>query len=447
LAIRIPASIAAFALFVAAAAVLPAPSRQDKKEPAAHQGAQPKPPTSDEELQHTIDSAGNDRAALVRNLEAFLTKYPESPQRLRIYRALVEASLQLRDNDRATNYAERIVALNADDMSMTLLTIQLLARNADEAGLRRAVSYATRVLDFIMQSVGEKSPKISPQEWEADRQRDLMTVLSLRGRLYMKLHDTAKAQADFQRSYTLFPSASAAEKLGEIAELQSQLPLAITEYSRAFVLADGSKDSPDRREIRQKLGNVWRMAHGNENGLGAEILNTFDETNASSVHASLANGANRANAQAKDPYEFTLRRVSDGSKFPLATEKGKVLVVNFWATWCGPCRALEPFFDRIALGFHQDQDVLFLAADCDEDESLVPAYIQEMKPQTSVVFADGLDRLLAVNSFPTVVVLDRTGKIVYRAEGFGDDHFEQALTAAVRRALGADQTPQANSNR
>jgi len=55
--------------------------------------------------------------------------------------------------------------------------------------------------------------------------------------------------------------------------------------------------------------------------------------------------------------------------------------------------------------------------------------------------------LLAVNSFPTVVVLDRTGKIVYRAEGFGDDHFEQALTAAVRRALGADQTPQANSNR
>jgi thiol-disulfide isomerase/thioredoxin len=445
-ALRILAPTAALSLLLTATAALPASSQQDKKDPTTRQSNQTKPPTPDEELQRTIDSAGNDRAALVRNLEAFLKKYPEAPQRLRIYRALVEASLQLRDNDRGVNYAERIVALNPDDMSMTLLTIQLLERNGDEAGLRRAVSYATRVYDFITRGTAEKSPKISQQEWESDKQRDLMTVLSLRGRLYMKLHDTAKAQADFQQSFALFPSASAAEKLGEIAELNSQLPVAITEYSRAFVLADGSKGSPDRREIRQKLGNVWRLAHGNEDGLGAAILQTFDETNAAGAHASSTNGANAANAAAKDPYEFTLRRASDGSKFPLAAEKGKVLVVNFWATWCGPCRALEPLFDRIALGFHQDGDVLFLAADCDEDESLVPAYIQEMKPQASVVFADGLDRLLGVNSFPTVVVLDRAGKIVYRAEGFGDDNFEQALTAAVQRALGTEQTPQAKSN-
>lgn len=442
---RVITPVAVVMLFFGTTTVLP--YQNDTKEPASRQGAQSKPPTPDEELQRTIDSAGNDRAALVRNLEAFLKKYPEAPQRLRIYRALVEASLQLRDNDRAVTYAERIVALNPDDMSMTLLTIQLLERGGDEAGLRRAVSYASRVYDFIIHGSGEKSPKISQQEWETDKQRDLMTILSLRGRLYMKLRDNAKAQADFQQSYSLFPSAAAAEKLGEIAELNSQPPMAITEYARAFVLADGSKGSPDRREVRQKLGNVWRLAHGNEDGLGAEILRSFDETNAPTAHASSANGANSLNADAKEPYEFTLRRASDGSKFPLAPEKGKVLVVNFWATWCGPCRALEPLFDRIALGFHGDGDVLFLAADCDEDESLVPAYIKEMKPQASVVFADGLDRLLGVNSFPTVVVLDRAGKIVYRAEGFGDDHFEQALTAAIHLALGSDHAPQATSNR
>src|SRR5450432_1880007 len=125
-----------------------------------------------------------------------------------------------------------------------------------------------------------------------------MTVLALRGRLYLKLHETAKAQSDFQQSYSLVPSSVAAEKLGEIAELNSQLPLAITEYSRAFVLADGSKGSPDRREVRQKLGNVWRLAHGNDDGLGAVILQTFDETSASSAHTSSS-----ANATAKEPYE------------------------------------------------------------------------------------------------------------------------------------------------
>jgi thiol-disulfide isomerase/thioredoxin len=408
--------------------------RQDEKqsppEAASKQAAQPKPPSSDEELQQAIDKAGNDRAALVRNLEAFLKKYPEAQQRVKIYRALVEASLQLRDTVRATNYAERIVALTPDDMSMTLLTVQLLEREGDEAGLRRAVNYSTRVLEFIDRGTLEKSPKISNQEWETDKQRDRMTILLLRGRLYLKLRESRNAEKDFQSSYELLPSAGAAEKLGEIAELNKELARAIHEYARGFALADGTKGGPDRREIRQKLGNVWRLAHGSDDGLGDYILHTFDEAT-----PARSNPQAKKNADAKDPYGFTLRKIPDGSPLPLAAQKGKILVVNFWATWCGPCRALEPLFDHVALEFQQSHDVLFLAADCDEDETLVPPYLQDTKPQTTVVFADGLDRLFAVNSFPTVLVVDRSGKIVYRAEGYGEDTFEQALASAIRQAL------------
>ena len=53
-----------------------------------------------EELQQAISNAGSDRAALARNLEAYLVKYPDSPQKPQIYRALVEAHLQLRDTTR-----------------------------------------------------------------------------------------------------------------------------------------------------------------------------------------------------------------------------------------------------------------------------------------------------------------------------------------------------------
>ncbi|HXO60408.1 MAG TPA: hypothetical protein VN850_01240, partial [Candidatus Acidoferrales bacterium] len=52
-----------------------------------------------------------------------------------------------------------------------------------------------------------------------------------------------------------------------------------------------------------------------------------------------------------------------------------------------------------------------------------------------VVFADGLDHLLDVNSLPTVVVIDRAGKIAYRAEGFGEGTFERDLMAAANHAL------------
>jgi thiol-disulfide isomerase/thioredoxin len=138
----------------------------------------------------------------------------------------------------------------------------------------------------------------------------------------------------------------------------------------------------------------------------------------------------------KDPSEFVLRKVSDGSPYALADIKGKVLVMNFWATWCGPCREWEPHFEKIAGQFAgREKDVLFLEVNCDEDEALVGPYLAEEKPKTSVLFADGLDSLLRVNSFPTTVILDRAGKIAYRTEGFDPDGVDQTLIGAIEAAI------------
>ena len=407
-----------------------AQSEPAAKTPTAKQTAPEKQPTPEAELRKLIESADNDRAALVRNLETYLKKYPDSSQRPQIYRALVEAALQLRESAKAADYAERVVALTPEDMSMTLMAIQLLERSGDEAGLRRAVSYSTRVLDFLNRdSQEEKSPKVSPEEWLAGKNRDRATILALRGRLEMKLHDNASAQRDFEASYATLPTASAAERLGEIAELNQKLDQAILQYARAFSLADTNEGGSGRRELRQKLGNTWRLAHGSENALGNYILQTYDEL-------TLATTPKIAkNHNIKEPYEFVVRKAPEGSSYPLAGSKGKILVLSFWATWCGPCRAMEPHFARVAASFANNPDTIFLAANCDEDESLVSPYLAEDKPQTAVVFSDGLDRLLAVASFPTIVVLDRAGRIAYRAEGFDADTAERNLTEAVRSAL------------
>lgn len=409
---------------------------QSKPKDGAKSSASKQPPTAKapsekEELQQAIDRAGNDRAALVRNLEEFLGKYPESRQRPQIYRALVEATLQLGDPTRAAEYAERIVALAPEDISMTVLAIQLLERNGDEAALRRAVNYSARVLEYVDRNTAEtKSPKISKEEWEAEHKRDKMNILLLRGRLSFKLRDYAAAGNDFRASMALSPNAVAGEKLGEIAELNKDLPAAIHEYARAFALPDASGGGANRREIRQKLGNVWRLAHGSDQGLGDYLLRAYDEVIASSEAPK-----SKRNASAKEPYEFVLRKVQDSSPYSLAELKGKIVVVNFWATWCGPCRAMEPHFERVAAQFQNTADIVFLAADCDEDETLVLPYLEEEKPRTTVVFADGLEKLLNVNSFPTLVVLDRAGKIAYRAEGFDPDEVETELSNAVHQAL------------
>jgi len=398
---------------------------------ATNPASSAKQPSPAEELQQAISKAGNDRAALVRNLEAFLKEYPDSRQRPQIYRALVEASMQLRDNTRAAGYAERIIALSPDDISMTILTIQLLEQNGDEAALRRATNYATHVLEFVERSSSvEKSPRVSQEEWATEKKRDRMSVLTLRGRLELKLKDTVAAQKDFMASYEILPSAAAAEQLGEIAEMKKDLNGAIQQYARAFAWADATNETAGRRAIRQKLGNVWRLAHGSDDGLGEYLLRTYDEVSQASIAAKP-----KKNADAREPADFTLRKAPEGTAFPLKDTKGKVLVVNFWATWCGPCHALEPLFARVAADFQANPDIYFLAADCDEDESLVAPYLEADKPRTPVVFADGLERFFNVNSFPTVVVIDRVGRIAYRSEGFDSDGFEPKLAAAVRRAL------------
>jgi thiol-disulfide isomerase/thioredoxin len=257
-----------------------------------------------------------------------------------------------------------------------------------------------------------------------------MSVLTLRGRLELKLKDTVAAQKDFEASYALLPSSTAAEQLGEIAELKKDSKGAIEQYARAFALADTTTGTSSRREIRQKLGNVWRLTDGSDAGLGEYLLFTFDEIS----QASLAVKPKK-NADAREPSDFTLRKAPEGTAFSLKETKGKVLALNFWATWCGPCHALEPLFARVASDFQANPDVLFLAADCDEDESLVAGYLQEHKLRTPVVFADGLERFFTINAFPTVIVIGRAGKIAYRTNGFDPDTFESNVAAAIRRVL------------
>jgi len=414
-----------------------APSAPAAKHSEPRQSLAPNPSLEQLDLQRAIEKAGNDRAALTRNLLEFLQKYPQSSQRSQIYRAVVESSLQLRDFPTATEYAERLVALNPEDLNNNVLAVQLLEHYGDTAGWYRGTYYCSRVLDMVTrEAVGEKSPRISGDEFERDKSRNAAAIILVRGRLYQKLNDLTNAEKDFTLSYKLLPAAPAAERLGELAEIRKDLPTAIHQYAIAFSLSDSREPSSPRADLRKKLGNVWRLAHGSEDGLGDYLIHTFDELSAANAPAKAPR-----NQGLKNPIEFQVRKAKDGSNYSMAEGKGKIVVMNFWATWCGPCREWEPIFERVASRYSDKQsDILFLEVNCDEDETLVPPYLAEEKPKSTVVFADGLERLLGVNAFPTTLVLDRTGKIAYRAEGMNTDTIDKTLIDAIEKALHPQQS-------
>ncbi len=392
---------------------------------------------ADAALQNALAAANNDSAALVRNLEAYLERFPDSPRRPAVYRALVEACQQTRDNTCALQYAERLIAIHPDDSQMMLLAVDLLEDRGDDASLTRASGYVSRVLDRVEKASPDERPaRESVAGWQ-DGQTQLRTALYyIRGRVENSQHGYDAAATDLRASYAAQPNALAAKLLGEIAEMRKDSASAIEEYTLAFVLPEnGPAGRVDRRAVRQELGNVWRQVHGSDQGLGEAILAAYDRAGVPADSA--ARPADR-NKDAKDAYAFVVRRL-DGTPMPLAPAQGKVLVLSVWATWCEPCKELEPLFNRVARSYAGNQDVLFLAVSADDDETQVPPFIAREKWDVPVVYADGLDDFLKVEVLPTVLILGRDGKIAFRVSGLPPDGFTESLAAAIQSALAASQ--------
>ena len=111
----------------------------------------------------------------------------------------------------------------------------------------------------------------------------------------------------------------------------------------------------------------------------------------------------------------------DGAVHTLSAYRGKVVILNFWATWCPPCREEMPSMER-AWQRLRHEDIVMLAVNVGEDEDSV----FEFTANYPVEFPLLLDRESAVirdwpvRGLPTTFVIDPQGKIVYRAIGGRD---------------------------
>jgi thiol-disulfide isomerase/thioredoxin len=116
--------------------------------------------------------------------------------------------------------------------------------------------------------------------------------------------------------------------------------------------------------------------------------------------------------------------------------KGKAVVFDFWATWCGPCRVQHPLYEEVKQRFHDSPDVVFLSVNTDDERELVAPFLKENHwEQRQVYFEDGLSRVLAITSMPTTIVLDRHGEVTSRMNGFVPERFVDMLTDRIKDAL------------
>src|SRR5262249_55117836 len=149
---------------------------------------------------------------------------------------------------------------------------------------------------------------------------------------------------------------------------------AIPFLAEAFAIPDSRNTEEARARDRKRLGELYRKSKGSEIGLGDLILQAYDRTAAAMEARQKGLTGEDPNPHAIRVSDFTLSSL-DGDKLALSSLKGKVVVFDFWATWCGPCRAQHPLYEEVKQRFHNSPDVVFLSVDTDEDRKLVAPFM------------------------------------------------------------------------
>lgn len=144
--------------------------------------------------------------------------------------------------------------------------------------------------------------------------------------------------------------------------------------------------------------------------------------------------ASGADTTGKTAPDFTLKSTT-GKNVRLAEHRGDVVMVNFWATWCGPCRQEMPLLEKINKKY-KDLGFTLLGVNVEADSSSMEKYLKDV-PVTFPILKDGTNsvaKLYGVDGMPSTVIIDRNGTVRFIHRGYKPG-YEQKYEQQVKQLV------------
>jgi peroxiredoxin len=133
--------------------------------------------------------------------------------------------------------------------------------------------------------------------------------------------------------------------------------------------------------------------------------------------------------------DFTLKSDA-GTNLRLSEQRGQVVMINFWASWCGPCRQEMPVLDQLQQRYAK-AGFTVLGVNVEEDSTQAERLLKQMNVSFPILFDSEsiVSKLYDVSAMPVTVIVDRDGNMRYLHKGFKpsyEDSYRQQISELIR---------------
>lgn len=388
---------------------------------ALAQDADPIPQEQLKELQAIVKIQTAEEQIIA--LDRFLGTYPNSPLKADVYRLQFLSHKTLTGNDDqlwgiGKRFVDAVTVL-VDTRVPPPLRSPVLAQAYNEVAYEfsKRGTYLDESLGFAQQALGliksstETPPNITDEQWQAQISGIEGQILDTLGWIQFG----KKALPDAEKA--LINAASLLPDNGTVHYHLGMTHMALGQQDKAIksMLTAATVEKPEK-EARPVLDRLFQDKYGASAGMQLNTQMQAAKTRADARKMRQV-VANKLNAEA--PY-FSMEAL-DGDSVDLTGLQGKVVVINFWATWCPPCRKEMPDLQALWESYKGQEDVAFIIASVDQDMEKVRPYIEANKYAFPVYYAGAAGQAYQVRSIPSTYVIDKTGMIQYVHVGYRPD--------------------------